>query len=241
MPGLAHLPTQPRDVDKLRAACASSRDKQVQRTQKQRKPEVFQQGQQVLVQNNISKFWNICARILARRSHQGIETNSYIVRAQATGRQMVRSERNIRPVAGARTSPTGSDTDLGNDAHASAVLCSDHVSVLSQPTSILKNTLYEGSWLSPTQHTPAPTTEDSALTALQDSRQLPPKASIHTGTPSRTGHVQVSPLISVIDTSGFETLEKEEIRAFQRSKRNLKFKDEVHSKEINLQALTQTP
>ena len=37
MPGLAHLPAQPRDVDKLRAARASSRNKQVERTQKQRK------------------------------------------------------------------------------------------------------------------------------------------------------------------------------------------------------------
>ena len=36
VPGLAHLPTQPRDVDKLRAAHASSRNKQVERTQKQR-------------------------------------------------------------------------------------------------------------------------------------------------------------------------------------------------------------
>ena len=33
--GLAHLPTQPRDVDKLRVARASSRNKQVERTQKQ--------------------------------------------------------------------------------------------------------------------------------------------------------------------------------------------------------------
>ena len=77
--------------------------------------------------------------------------------------------------------------------------------------------------------------------ALKHGLQAPPKASNHPGTPSRTGRVQVSPIISVIDTSGFETFEKEEIRAFQRSKRNLKFKDEVHSKEINLQALTQTP
>ena len=35
IPGLAHLPTQPRDVDRLRAARASSRQKQVQRTQSQ--------------------------------------------------------------------------------------------------------------------------------------------------------------------------------------------------------------
>ena len=53
--------------------------------------------------------------------------------------------------------------------------------------------------------------------------------------------MQVSPIISVIDTSGIETFEKEEIRAFQRSKSSLKFKNEVHSMKINLEALTKTP
>ena len=79
VPGLAHHPTKPGDVDKLRAAHASSRNKQVKRTQKQRKPEVFVRGQQVLIQNNISKLWNIRARVLSWRSHQGILTNSYVV------------------------------------------------------------------------------------------------------------------------------------------------------------------
>ena len=152
MPGLAHLPTQPRDVEKLRVARATSREKQVQRTASQRKPEIFSRGQQVLVQNNLSKLWNIRARVIARCSHQGILTNSYIVKAQATGRQMVRNEHNIRPVAGAKTNPTGVGPDLSQDAHASAVLCNGPVFVPFQPFSILKCTLCEGegSWLSPT-------------------------------------------------------------------------------------------
>ena len=145
------------------------------------------------MQNNVSKLWNICAKILARRSHQGIETNSYLVRAQTTGRQMVRSERNIRPVAGAKTSPPRAGPDLSQDAHASAVLCTDDVSVSFQPSSILKRTVCEGegSWLSPTQHAMAPTTEDSALTALHSSRQPTPRASIHPGTTSRARRIQV--------------------------------------------------
>ena len=163
---------------------------------------------------------------------------------------MVRSECNIRPVAGAKTNPTGVGPDLSQDAHASAVLCNGLVSVPFQPPSILKSTLYEGegSWLSLTQYAPALiagdsalTTGDSALTALQHGRQPPPKASNHTGTPSRTGRVQVSPIISIIDTCGLKTFEKEEIRAFQRSKRDTKFKHEVHSKEDNLKALTKEP
>merc|ERR1711895_181681 len=57
VPGLAHLPTQPRDTEKLRADRASSRDRQVKNTQSQRRPEVFVRGQPVLVQNNLSTVW----------------------------------------------------------------------------------------------------------------------------------------------------------------------------------------
>ena len=69
VPGLAHLPSQPRNVDNLRAARSASRDAQVQRTQNQRKPKVFVRNQRVLVQNNVSKLWNIPAWVLSRHSH----------------------------------------------------------------------------------------------------------------------------------------------------------------------------
>ena len=137
----------------------------------------------------------------------------------------MRSERNIRPVAKAMSSPTGSDTDLDSDTHASTVLCSNPVSVLTHPASILK-THNEGSWLSPTQHASAPTTGDpalSALSALKTGLQPQPGASIHHRTPPRTRRVQVSPIISVINSGGFETFEKEEIRAFHRSETNHTF------------------
>ena len=75
---------------------------------------------------------------------------------------MVRSKRNICPVAKAMSSPTGSDTDLDSDTHASVVLCNDPVSVLTHPTSILK-AHNEGPWLSPTTGAPAL----NALSALK--------------------------------------------------------------------------
>ena len=53
--------------------------------------------------------------------------------------------------------------------------------------------------------------------------------------------MQVSPIISVIDTCGLETFEKEEIRAFQRAKRDTKFKHEVHPKDDIIKALSQEP
>ena len=64
IPGVAHLPTAPRDSESLRAARAASRDAQVQRTQSQTRPEVFTPGQSVLVQNNLTKLWNIKAKVL---------------------------------------------------------------------------------------------------------------------------------------------------------------------------------
>ena len=97
---------------------------------------------------------------------------------------------------------------------------------------------------SPTHHALAPTTDDPApfaLSALKHGLQAPPKASKYPGMPSRTGSVQISPIISVIDTGGFETFEKEEIRAFHRSKSSLKLKNEVHSARINFEALSKTP
>ena len=148
------------------------------------------------MQNNVSKLWNIKAKVLSRRSHQGIESNSYLLRAQSTGRQIVRSERNIRPVAGARTSPPRADPDLSQDEHASAVLCTDDVSVSFQPSSILKHTVCqgEGLWLSPTQPGLAPTTEGgAALTALQSGLQPSSRPHTHRGMTQRTRRIQVSP------------------------------------------------
>ena len=154
------------------------------------------------MQNNVSKLWNIKAKVLSRRSHQGIESNSYLLCVQSTGRHIVHSERNIRPVAGARTSPPRADPDPSQGAHASAVLCTDDISVSFQPSSILKRTVCEGkgSWLSLTQPDLALTTEGSALTALHSGRQPKPGASIHLGTTSRARRIQVSPVISLIDT-----------------------------------------
>ena len=182
------------------------------------------------MQNNVSKLWNIKAKVLARRSHQGIESNSYLLRAQSTGRQIVRSERNIRPVAGARTSPSRADPDPSQGAHASAVLCTDDVSVSFQPSSILKRTVCEGEglWLSPTQPDLAPTTEgDAALTALQRGLQPSSRPSTHRGMTQRTRCIQVSPVISLLDTDNVEMFELEDIRLLERSKRTTSFRYEV--------------
>ena len=90
----------------------------------------------------------------------------------------------------------------------------------------------EGSWLSLTQPDLAPTTEGcSALTALHSGRQPNPGASIHQGTTSRTRRIQVSPVISLLDTDNIETFELEDIQLLEKSKRTTSFKNEVFTKE----------
>ena len=192
------------------------------------------------MQNNVSKLWNIKAKILAQHSHQGIESNSYLLRAQSTGRQIVRSERNIRPVARARTSPPRADPELSQDEHASAVLCTDDVSVSFQPSSILKRTVCqgEGLWLSPTQPGLAPTTEGgAALTALQVAISPSSRPHTHRGTTQRTRCIQVSPVISLLDTDNVETFELEDIRLLERSKRTTGFRYEVFAQTEAAKAL----
>ena len=110
----------------------------------------------------------------------------------------------MRPVAKARASPTGSDTDLDSDTQASLVLCSNPISVPTNPTSIMKPH-NEGPWLSLTAGTPAL----NALSALKTGLQPQPGASTHHRTPLRTRRVQISQIISVIDPGGLETFEKE--------------------------------
>ncbi len=192
------------------------------------------------MQNNVSKLWNIKAKILARRSHQDIETNSYLLRAQSTGRQIVRSERNIRPVAGARISPPRADPNLSQDEHASAVLCTDDVSISFQPSSILKRTVCqgEGLWLSPTQPDLAPTTEvGAALTAHQAACSPSSRPHTHRGTTQRTRRIQVSPVISLLDTDNGEMFELEDIRLLERSKRTTSFRYEVFTQNEAAKAL----
>ena len=211
------------------------------------------------MQNNLSKLWNILAKVLSRRSHQGIESNSYLLYVPSTGRQMVRSERNIRQVAGARTNPSGANPDLGTEGLASAVLRTG-VSVPCRPSSILKCTAYPGEalWLSqtqpgvpastggdqrlsPTRPGLAPTKEGgAALTALAAAASpSSPNSRPHTpkDTAQRTRRVNLSPILSILDTEGFERFELEDIRLLERSGRDSSSKYETPTEMEAAQAL----
>merc|ERR1711895_390301 len=91
VPGLAHIPSHTVNTDKEKEARVRSREKQVELTKSQRKPDVFNIGQRVMVQNNVSKLWNIKGTIVSRREHQGHISNSYVIKISRTGRQVCRS------------------------------------------------------------------------------------------------------------------------------------------------------
>ena len=88
VPGLAHIPTHLIIADKEKASRAQSREKQVAKTNNQRRPDLYENGQKVVLQNNVSKLWNIRGTIVSRRTHQGLPTNSYIVKSSQTGRHI---------------------------------------------------------------------------------------------------------------------------------------------------------
>ena len=171
-------------------------------------------------------------------------TNSYVVRAQAIGRHLVRSECNIRPAIEAKVPANKQGLDLGQHALAS-VLCSP--SAPPNPMSILKSTLCEGAGLSnPSQHTSgaAPAPGGSALTAsdlnLDTGLQATSQPNTLPGTPLRPRRVRYNPIVSSINTWGIENFEKESIRDFQKQKRGSVFRHETYSPELVREALTKT-
>ena len=170
---------------------------------------------------------------MSRRSHQGIQTNSYVLKAQKTGRQIIRSERNMRPTPRARVSSSGSDTDLDSDTQASLVLLGNPTSVPSNPVSIMKHHTHEGSWLSTASETPA-------LNALSALGSLPQPAASPRHSPPRTRRVKVCSIVSVISQEGLETFEKQEFRDLIRSNLDSTFKNEVFAKIPRAQDMAKT-
>ena len=167
-------------------------------------------------------------------SHQGIETNSYHLKALKTGRQIIRSERNMRPTARARASSSGSDTDLGSDSQASLALLGNPASVPYNPVPIIKHNTHEGSELSTDSETPALNVL-SALSALTRPAASPPHS------PPGAKRVKLCSVVSIVSEDGIETFEKQEIRDLIRSKSESKFQHEVLSKVYRVKTVAEAP
>ena len=173
---------------------------------------------------------------MSRRLHQGIQTNSYILKAQRTGRQLIRSERNMRPTARARVSSSGSDTDPDSDTQASLVLLGNPIPVPTNPVSIMKHHTHEGSWLSTASETPAL----NALLALSAPGSLPQLTASPRHSPPRTRRVKLCSIVSVISQEGLETFEKQELRDLICSNSDSDFKNKIFTKIPHVQSVAKT-
>ena len=93
---------------------------------------MFSPSDRVVIQNNVSKLWNIKGTIVSRREQQGHLSNSYFIKISRTGRHVCRSERHIRAF------PTNTDTNginIGGDKNANSIT----VSSTGKPRSCIRS------------------------------------------------------------------------------------------------------
>ena len=77
-----------------------SRAKQIKKANKGlRKPDVFANNDMVYLRDQEGK-WNIPAKVVNQRKHQGFDTPSYLLRNLKTGTLTTRNERDIRKFTG---------------------------------------------------------------------------------------------------------------------------------------------
>ena len=179
----------------------------------------------MVIQNNVSKLWNIKRKIVSRRQHQGLLTNSYVIKASQTGRQKCQLERHIRALV-ANGNANGIDIDH-DDMAANASFSVSGVTVKSA----LK-------WKS---SFPRTLTGEEEQSRSQGGTALPTGCGSQTGSPVGLAHnedtqppwhqeegrsVGFSPIIQVRGDSGEETFQKEFLRN-QAKESKAPFKNEV--------------
>ena len=64
-----------------------------------RKPDIFENGEIVFLQDNEGKL-TVRVTVINRRQHQGVESSSYILKMSKTGRMTCRNERAIQRFRG---------------------------------------------------------------------------------------------------------------------------------------------
>ena len=107
-----------------------------------RRPDVFKIKQKVVIQNKMSKLWNIKGIIISRREHQGLSCNSYVIKVCKTSQHVCQSEQHIRAI------PTNNDTsgiNISNyDTTNSALFSSTGCKIRSSLRSSSERTLSGG-------------------------------------------------------------------------------------------------
>ena len=223
VPGLAHIPSHTVNTDQEKEARVKSRDRQVELTKSQRKPDVFSIGQRIVIQNNVSKLWNIKGIIVSRREHQGHLSNSYVIKVCRTGRQICRSERHIRAL------PTNTDTNginIGRDQNANSIF----VSSTGKPRSSIRSSSTVSGQESSIGGRPV-----AALmrAAPSTGSQNPAPACQPIGDTGSRKTVCFNQVIQIFDEEGEDYFDKETLRDL-RKPIGSNFKHESHTKDKRL-------
>ena len=189
-------------------------------TRSQRKPDVFSIGQRIVIQNNVSKLWNIKGIIVSRREHQGHLSNSYVIKVCRTGRQVCRSERHIRAL------PTNTDTNginIGRDQNANSIFVSStgkpRSSIRSPSTVSGKQDSIRGRHVAALSRAAPPT-----------GSQNPAPTSQPIGDTVSGKTVSFNQVIQVFDEEGQDYFDKETLRDLRKPIGST-FKHEVHAPE----------
>ena len=229
VPGLAHIPSHVVNTDKEKEARVKSREKQVELTKSQRKPDVFNVGQRVMVQNNTSKLWNIKGTIVSRREHQGHLSNSYVIKVSRTGRQICRSERHIRAV---HTDKDTNGINISKDDIANSVLVSSTGNRLRSSLKSSSGPRVSGGENS-TGGRPAPALNLRAASGTgseAEANLAPTPASQPTGSLERVKTLRFSEILHVFEPSGEDYFDKEVLKDFRKSSQTA-FSHEDYTKD----------
>ena len=227
VPGLAHIPTHLENTDKEKEARILAREKQVQRKQNQRRPDVFQINQKVVIQNNVSKLWIIKGKVIARCEHQGLLSNSYIIKVSRTGRHACWSEWHIRPLV---TNDDAPSTDISNDRTANSISLS--LPGIRTRLSMKQKLSFQRTLTGEKDSTRAEVGAALCLcTGSQASSPTPTKDNQPDRIIGGGKSVRFSPIIQIFEESGEEYFKKDFLRDMQKSLRP-GFQNEVWDSKV---------
>ena len=169
-----------------------------------------------MVQNNVSKLWNIKGTIVSRREHQGHLSKSYVIKISCTGRHVCRSEQHIRAF------PTNRDTNginISKDDMAHSVFVSSIGNRLRSSLRSSSGARVSGGEDS-TGGRPAPALNLRAATCTgseMEANPAPTPAHQPAGSSEGGKTLKFSNILHVFKHSGEDFFDKEVLRDFRKS------------------------
>ena len=192
-----------------------------------------------MVQNNVSKLWNIKGTIVSRREHQGHLSNSYVIKISRTGRHVCRSERHIRAF------PTNRDTNginISKDDMANCVFVSSTGNRLRSSLRSSSGARVSGGEDSTGGKPPAPALNLRAATCTgseTEAKLAHTPACQPIGSPERVKTLRFSEVLHVFEPSGEDYFDKEALKDFRKSSEpTFKNEDYTQDREVVQKALS---